>query len=55
MVSETRLNPIQDGPFQGCSRMGAKKLLLLKTFHIYPAMINICADNPLPKEDSRNL
>ena len=32
--------------FRAAHGWGAKKLLLVKTFHIYSAMINICADIP---------
>ena len=49
------LNPIQDGAFRGCSRMGgAKKLLLPKMSHIF------CNDETwhsytLRKENQKNL
>ena len=35
-------NPIQDGPFRGCSQMGGwgKKAPLTKASCTYPAMIN---------------
>ena len=38
------LNPIQDGPFRDCSRMGgegAKRLPLPKISHIYLAIIKL--------------
>ena len=35
------VNPIQDGPFRGCSRMGGKKASLLKICHTYPIMIKL--------------
>ena len=39
------LNPIQDGHFRGCSRMGVggcKKVPLPKICHTNPAMIKLC-------------
>ena len=36
------LNPIQDWPFQGCSRMwGVQRSPLPKIFHIYPTMMKL--------------
>ena len=36
------INPIQDVPFWGCSRMGeVKRLPLTKTCHTYPTMMKL--------------
>ena len=36
------LNPIQDGPFRGCSRMrGTKKAPFPKTRHTYPKIMKL--------------
>ena len=39
----TLVNPIQDGPFRRCSRIGegAKRLLLHKVCHTYPTMMKL--------------
>ena len=40
--SERFINPIQDGPFRDCSRMGgAKRSAVLKICHTYPAMVKL--------------
>ena len=38
---ELVLNPIQDGPFRGCSRMGGKKVPHPKICHTYPAIMKL--------------
>ena len=40
-ISKMKLNPIQDGPFRGCSRMGSQKGPLSKICHIYPTLMKI--------------
>ena len=35
------VNPIQDGPFRGCSRMGGPKKTLPKISHTYPTMMKL--------------
>ena len=35
------LNPIQEGPFRGGSRMGVQKGPLLKFCHTYPTMMKL--------------
>ena len=42
-ADERSLNPIQDGHFRGCSRMGggAKRPPLLKICHTYPTMMKL--------------
>ena len=35
------LNPIQDGPFRGCSRMGSKRPPNRKICHTYPTMMKL--------------
>ena len=44
----TGVNPIQDGPFRGCSRMegGAQKGLLPKICHTCPTTMKF--DTPIP-------
>ena len=45
------LNPIQDGLFRGCSRMGGdKKAPLLKICHTYSTMMKLGAVMPFLKE-----
>ena len=53
MVSEEPLDPIQNGPFQGCSQMEweAKKLPLLKICHRYATMIKVGTDLPYPRKN----
>ena len=50
------LNPIQDGPFQGCSRMGGGLFgpLLPKIRHTYPKMMKL-GSYTLPKGDPKNV
>ena len=49
------LNHIQDGPFQGCSRMGgAKKASLFKICHTYSTKIKL-GSYTLPKQDRKNI
>ena len=50
-------NSIQDGHFRGCSRMkGAKRPLLTKICHTYPAMMKLGTTMPyLSKEDPKNI
>ena len=44
-------NPIQDGLFRGCSRMGgAKKAPLPKICHTYPTMMKLDTVIPYPKK-----
>ena len=52
---DRELNPIQDGHFQGCSRMGggAKRPPFAKIFHTYPTMMKL-GSYTLPKEDPKN-
>ena len=42
-LSNLQLNPIQDGPFWGCSRMGGRQKgpPLPKICHSYPAIMKI--------------
>ena len=54
-------NLIQDGFFQGCSRMGGwwvfsggKKSPLPKIYHLYPTMMKL-GSYTLPKEDPKNI
>ena len=50
-------NPIQDGLFQGFSRMGTrgqKGLPLPKIFHTYPTMMKL-GNYTLPKQDPKNI
>ena len=43
-------NPIQDGHFRGCSRMGGiKRPTLSKICHTYPTMIKLGTVIPYPK------
>ena len=46
------INPIQDGPFRGCSRMGGQKRPLPKSYHICPTMMKL-GSYTLPKEDQK--
>ena len=50
------LNPIQDGHFQGCSRMrdGAKRPPFPEICHTYPTMMKL-GSYTLPKEDPKNI
>ena len=43
MNKKINVNPIQDGPFRGCSRMRGKKYPLAppKICHTYPAMMKL--------------
>ena len=44
-------NPIQDGPFWGCSRMGGdKKASLPKICYTYPTMMKLSTAIPCPKK-----
>ena len=54
---ETHSNPIQDGPFRGCSRMrgGGQKAPLPKIYHTYPTNDEIWDSYSLPKEDPKNI
>ena len=56
-ISEECINPIQDGLFWGCSRMGGGAFLappLSKIRHTYAAMIKH-GSYTLPKEDPKNV
>ena len=47
-------NPIQDGPFRGCSRMGeGQKCPLPKICYTYPAMIKLEKVIPYLKETQK--
>ena len=48
------INPIQDGHFQGRSRMGGQKGPLSKICHTYPTMMKL-GSYTLPKEDPKNI
>ena len=53
-------NPIQDGPFPGCSRIGGKKVPLPKICHTYPAKMKLGKVIPYLKKiqkmyESRNI
>ena len=51
----TIFNPIQDGLFRGCSRMGGAFLAPLpKIRHTYPTMMKL-GSYTLPKEDPKNV
>ena len=43
-------NPIQHGPFRGCSRMGAKKTSLPRICHTYPTMMKLGTVTPYLKK-----
>ena len=47
-------NPIQDGIFWGCSRIGVgQKGLLPKIYHTYPTMINLVKVIPYLKKNQK--
>ena len=50
-------NPTQDGPFQGCLRIGGggQKSPLFKISHIYPTMKKLDNSYALPKENPKNI
>ena len=53
MFSFPLINPIHDGFFRGCSRMGGgKKAPLPKICHTYPTMMKL-GSYTLPKEDPK--
>ena len=56
MPNHTYFNPIQDGHFQGCSRMGggAEKPLLPKICHAYPKMMKLDSYT-LPIDHPKNM
>ena len=45
--------PTQDGPYRGCSRMGAKKLRLPNICRTYPTMINFGTVMPYLKKTQK--
>ena len=49
------VDPIQDGPFRGCPRMGvgAKRPLLLKICHTHPAITNLGTVIPYLKKTQK--
>ena len=51
-VTIVYLNPIQDGPCRGCSRMGEQKGLFPKICHMYPTMMKL-GNYTLPKENPK--
>ena len=50
-LSGKNLNPVQDGPFRGCSRMGGgqKTPPLPKISHTYPTMMKLDTVTPYLK------
>ena len=44
------INPIQDGHFRGCSRMGGKKAPLPKICHTYPTIMKLGTVIPYVKK-----
>ena len=45
------MDPIQDGPFWGCSLMGGANIAsLLKICHIYPTIMKLGTIIPYPKK-----
>ena len=54
MLLQYSINPIQDGPFWGCSRMGrAKKAPLSKICHKYPTIMKLDTVIPYLKKTQK--
>ena len=49
------INPIQDEPFRGCSRMGEKRAPIPKICLTYPTMMKLGTVILLPNEDPKNI
>ena len=56
LINGRNFNPIQDGTFWGCSRMGSnKKCPLPKSCHKHPTMMKLVKVIPnMPKENPGN-
>ena len=49
-LTKVGLNPIQDGPFWGCSQMGGNRAPLPKICHLYPTIMKLGAVIPYQKK-----